>query len=90
MGLSKIPGRYFEAVGVIIGLLGSLTIGAQIYAECTNDNPSTLSPIYVLGWLFIFLFWTIYGVKFNRLAMWLTNGIAVCIQALLFVIIMLK
>ena len=90
MIFSRIPDKQFEVAGTFVGLFASVAIGTQIYAEYFTDSPSTISPAYVLGFLFIFFFWTIYGIKFGRVAIWLTNGIAVCMQALLLAIIMLK
>ena len=90
MILEKIPDRCYEAMGTIVGLLASVSTGTQVLAECSIDTPSTMSRLYAIGFLFVFLFWTIYGIRFRRLALWLTNGIAVFMQTLLLVIICLK
>ncbi len=90
MILKRIPDKYFEIAGTVFGLLASLTIAAQVYAECRTDEPSTMSFLYVFGYLVIFLFWTLYGFRFKRVALWLTNGIAVLMQAILLVVILLK
>jgi hypothetical protein len=88
--LNRIPEKYFEIAGTVFGLLASVTIATQVYAEYTTDMPSTVSVIYVLGFLVIFLFWTIYGLRFKRPALWITNGIAVLMQAVLLLVILLK
>lgn len=90
MILKKIPDTYYEAMGTVVGLLASVAIGTQVLAEYSTDTPSTMSPFYAIGFLSIFLFWTLYGIRFRRLAIWLTNGIAVFMQTLLLVIISLK
>ncbi len=90
MILSKIPDKHFEIAGILAGLLASVSICSQAYAEYYSNTASTISPFYALGFLFIFIFWTIYGIKFGRMAIWITNGIAANMQALLLVIIMLK
>jgi uncharacterized protein with PQ loop repeat len=90
MILAKISDKCFEAAGVFFGLLASATIATQVYAEYRTDNPSTLSLVYTAGFLIIFAFWAIYGIRFNRVALWLTNGIAACMQALLLATILLK
>ncbi len=86
----KISAKSFEVAGTVFGFLASATIAAQVYAEYSTTRPSTVSTVYVAGFLFIFVFWTLYGIRFGRVALWLTNGIAVLMQTLLLVIIMAK
>jgi hypothetical protein len=88
--LNQIPEKYFEAAGTVFGLFASVAIGTQILAECRTDAPSTVSVLYAAGFLAIFLFWTLYGVRFRRVALWLTNGIAVAMQLLLLIVTVLK
>ena len=88
--LRKIPDRYFEAAGTVFGLVACLSIASQVWAEWSTDKPSTLSITYALGFLVIFAFWTLYGVRFRRAALWITNGIAVATQTLLLIVISLK
>jgi hypothetical protein len=88
--LNRIPEKYYEIAGTGFGLLASVSIATQIYAEYSTDTPSTVSPLYLSGFLVIFMFWTIYGLRFKRAALWLTNGIAVVMQALLLLVILLK
>jgi len=90
MILSRIPDKHFEVAGTVFGFLASATIAVQVYAECSTKTPSTVSTLYAAGFLIIFLFWTIYGIKFDRVALWLTNGGAVCVQTILLVAILLK
>ena len=88
--LERIPGKYFEAIGTLIGFLASLSIAAQVYAEHSTVEPSTVSIVYVSGFLVIFAFWTLYGLRFKRAALWITNGVAVFMQMLLLIVILLK
>lgn len=81
--LNRIPKSFFAAAGTLCGLAASACIAAQVYAEHTSAAPSTLSPVYASGFLVIFLFWTVYGLRFRRPALWLTNGIASVMQTLL-------
>jgi hypothetical protein len=90
MILSRIPDKYFEIAGAVFGFLASATIAAQIYAEYSTDRPSTMSTVYATGFLIIFAFWTLYGLRFSRVALWLTNGIAVLMQTVLLLVIVLK
>ena len=88
--MSRIPEKYFEIAGTGFGLLASVSIAVQVYKEFTTDTPSTVSVLYALGFLAIFVFWTLYGVRFKRVALWLTNGIATFMQVLLLVAILVK
>ena len=86
--LKRIPDKYFEAMGTVVGFLASLSIAAQVYAEYMSEAPSTVSVVYVLGFLAIFVFWTLYGLRFKRPALWITNGIAVLAQGLLLIVVL--
>ena len=90
MPLSRIPAPYFESAGIFFGLFASATIILQIHAETQTDAPTTLSPIFLFGWLFIFCFWGLYGIRFKRIAMWLTNAIALVAQMVLLFVVMRK
>ena len=90
MILRKIPDKYFEAIGILIGFLASLSIATQVHAERLTEKPSTVSIAYVSGFLVIFAFWTLYGLRFRRTALWVTNGIAVLMQTLLLIVILTK
>lgn len=88
--LSKIPERYFEGAGTFVGLSASVAIAIQVVAEWRSTVSSTLSPGYVGGFLLIFLFWGLYGLRFQRMALWLTNAIAVLLQGLLLALVLFK
>jgi uncharacterized protein with PQ loop repeat len=90
MKLQTIPDNVFEVAGTIVGLSASMFIAIQIHSELSNDKPSTLSICYVCGFMVIFLFWTIYGVRFKRIAIWLTNGIATLLQVVLLAVTLFK
>ncbi|MFA7174599.1 MAG: hypothetical protein WC340_14535 [Kiritimatiellia bacterium] len=88
--LSKIPDKVFEATGVAFGIVALLLIVVQIHAEWVNPDPSTLSPVFVAGFMVNYLFWCLYGVRFRRFAMWFVNGIAMILQLCLLGAAMLK
>ena len=88
--IQRIPDRYFEVAGTVFGLFACLSIASQVWAEWSTDKPSTLSPVFTIGFLVVFGFWTVYGVRFRRAAMWITNGVAMFTQALLLIVISIK
>jgi len=81
--LSLLSERMWEYLGTTIGLLASLSIAAQIRTAWNSPNPGSLSPVYLLTFLLLFLFWTLYGLRFNRKAIWMGNLIATIFQATL-------
>jgi len=83
-------GGAWEMAGTTAGLCGCGCIAAQVWRECSSRGASSLSIGYVVGFLAIFAFWTAYGVRFSRPALWLTNGIGTGLQAALLIVILLK
>ena len=91
MGLLKnIPASLFETAGIIAGLLACMVIAFQVFKEYKSKTPSSLAISYIIGWVFIYLFWGIYGLRFNAIALWLTNGIALILQLSLYLIVLQK
>ena len=88
--LNLIPESAFETVGVFAGLAGCFVIGIQVRKEYKTKMPSSLSMGFIVGWIFIYFFWGLYGVRFGTIALWFTNSIAVILQILLFVIVIKK
>ena len=90
MNLSDVSENTFEAVGVCFGLLGSVLIAVQIHAEWVNPSPSSLSLVFLFGFLSNYAFWLLYGVRFRRFAVWFVNVAAVLLQSGLIGVVLLK
>jgi uncharacterized protein with PQ loop repeat len=90
MNLDFIPESVFEAVGVVVGMATCLVILLQLIKEWRDRNPSSMGLTYVLGWLCIFIFWFLYGVRSRAIAIWLTNSVALLLQAGLLMIVWRK
>ena len=80
----------WEIAGTLAGLCGCACIALQVIKECTSEGPSSLSMGYTIGFLVIFAFWTMYGVRFRRPALWTTNGLATLLQAALIAVAFFK
>ena len=74
----------FETLGVFFGTSASIYIVFQIITEW-NAEKSSLSLPFLFGFLSIYLFWTVYGIKFKRIAMIITNGLVSILQILLII-----
>ena len=88
--LESIPEAIFELLGVIIGLFVCFITVLQIIKEYKSKSKSSLSVSYVLGWVFVYFFWSIYGLRFQAMALMITNAIALCIQIVLCVVVQQK
>ncbi len=81
--LDWIPAHIMITIGTFAGLIACATIAVQLVKEVRCKLPSTLAITYVAGWIFIFFFWMLYGIRFRAIALWLPNIIAVTLQAAL-------
>jgi len=88
--LNNIPTSAFETAGLIVGLLANFVIGIQVYKEYKSAQTSSLSLGYVLGWWLIFVFWFLYGLRFDAIAITISNGLATFIQTLLILVVIKK
>lgn len=88
--IKSIPASSFEFIGIIAGLVGCFVVLIQLIKEYKSRKPSSLSSIFLIGWLFIYAFWGLYGIRFETIALWLTNAIAVVIQTSLCVVVFRK
>ncbi len=85
--IKSIPASSFEFLGVMAGLIGCFVVFIQLVKEYRTDEPSSLTNTFLIGWLFLYAFWCIYGIRFEAIALWLTNGIAVVIQTTLCIVV---
>ncbi len=74
--------RNWEGLGICAGLGTCLGLAAQAQAAWTGPPPN-LSPVFLLTLLAVFAFWTLYGWRFRRPALYLTNGLALLLQLVL-------
>lgn len=90
LSIHRIPEKAFEATGTLIGFSGVAFIAMQILAELSTPGKSTLSPVFISGFMMIYAFWSLYGLRFRRIAIWLCNAIAMLAQTALLILILLK
>jgi uncharacterized protein with PQ loop repeat len=87
---SKKNATMWEIAGTFGGIACCICIVSQIIAEYQSKQPSTLSVIYLIGFLMSYMFWMAYGIRFRHIAIWLPNGIAMILQIILFCLVMSK
>jgi uncharacterized protein with PQ loop repeat len=89
-GLHAISDTAWDNLGVLVGCLACGTIGYQVAHEWRTSAPSSVSIWFVVGFLFVYLFWFLYGVRFHRRGIWLPNAVAAILQVLFAVAILTK
>lgn len=85
--VDRVPDAHWERAGVAMGLLACASIASQLIHELSSRVPSTLSWPFVLGFALVYCFWFLYGLRFRRVAIWLSNGIAALLQLALAVLV---
>ncbi len=88
--LQSIPAPVFEIIGIFAGLTACFVVALQVWKEYKSKLPSSLSMGFVFGWVFIYGFWGLYGLRFETMALWLTNGIALTLQIGLSIVVVKK
>ena len=89
-GLERFSVRAWEAAGIVMGSVGCLAIASQIVSEARDGRPSSVSYIFIVGFLSMYCFWILYGLRFGRLAIWLPNAVALLLQMVLGAVVLLK
>ncbi|WP_062058769.1 hypothetical protein [Aquimarina longa] len=88
--LQSIPKSVFEILGLLFGLFVCVITAIQIFKEYKSNNQSSLSLGYVIGWVFVYLFWAVYGIRVEAIALSITNSIALVLQIGLCIIVFKK
>ena len=84
--IDKVPEKCWETIGLLFGVVANLAIAFQIVHEFKTPGSSSISIFHLLSFTGIYIFWTLYGIRFRRIAVWLTNGLAMILQFSLMVI----
>jgi MtN3 and saliva related transmembrane protein len=88
--VDRLGATQWERAGVAMGLLACASIASQLVHELSSPTPSSLSWPFLLGFAVVYGFWCLYGLRFRRPAIWLSNGIASVLQVLLTAAAVLK
>lgn len=86
----SIPGSFFEFIGLIAGFSACFVVLVQIIKEYRSNERSSLSTTFLMGWLLIYTFWLLYGIRFETRALWLTNALAIVLQTTLCIVVFTK
>lgn len=79
----------WEIFGMVVGFSMSGLILIQIISDITNSAPSTMAYEYLVGYTLVTAYWTAYGFKFKRKAIWTTNLMACLFQMILLIAVLM-
>lgn len=79
--------KYWDLAGIIFGGVGCLAILGQLLNEMSRTGETSLSMSFVVGYVVVFAFWLLYGLRFKRPAIILTNSICFLLQTGLLLVI---
>lgn len=88
--LAGISEKAWDNLGVLFGFLACSAIARQVLHEWRIPEPSSVSLWFVVGFLFVYLFWFLYGLRFARRGIWLPNAIAATLQVVFLLIVLGK
>jgi hypothetical protein len=88
--LAGISDRAWDNLGVLFGFIACSAIARQIVHEWTIPEPSSVSLLFIAGFLLVYAFWFLYGLRFARRGIWLPNAIAAGLQVVLMLIVVSK
>jgi hypothetical protein len=88
--LEGISDRAWDNLGVLFGFIACSAIARQVVHEWTIPEPSSVSLLFIGGFLLVYAFWFLYGLRFARRGIWLPNAIAAGLQVVLMLIVVSK
>ncbi|MDM8557368.1 hypothetical protein [Candidatus Parabeggiatoa sp. HSG14] len=88
--LFKIPANKWETAGTGFGMIACIAISVQLYHEWITPTASTLSWFHLIGFIIVFLFWFLYGIRFNHIGVWFPNAVAFFLQFSLLLYVLYK
>lgn len=88
--IDKFSAKTWEGAGAIVGLSACGFIALQLHHEWSTDTASSLSWFHLIGFVFVYLFWFFYGLRFHHIGVWLPNAVATVLQVLLSIYVTIK
>ncbi|KZN40803.1 MULTISPECIES: hypothetical protein [Pseudoalteromonas] len=79
--------RYWDFAGILFGGIGAFALLGQLLNEINRHGESTLSMTFLFGYVVVFMFWLLYGVRFKRPAIVLTNLACLALQSMIVVVV---
>jgi len=90
MSLESLSDKTWDNLGVMFGFIACSAIARQVVHEWRIPERSSVSLWFVVGFLLVYMFWFLYGLRFARRGIWLPNVIAAGLQIVFALIIVAK
>lgn len=81
--------KYWDISGLIFGAIGCFAILGQLLNELEIQGKTSLSLSFLIGYVAVFSFWFLYGLRFKRPAIIITNAVCLILQSALLLIVVL-
>jgi MtN3 and saliva related transmembrane protein len=88
--VGSISDKAWDNLGVLFGCIACSAIARQVLHEWSIPERSSVSPFFVAGFFFVYLFWFLYGLRFSRRGIWLPNAVAATLQIVFALVIASK
>ena len=80
--------RHWDMAGMLFGAIASIALLGQLITEVNRQEASTLSMTFLLGYWAVFGFWLLYGLRFKRPAIIVTNSVCLLLQSLMAIFVL--
>ena len=84
-GFYQTKDKYWDFAGVLFGGIGCLALLGQLFNELQRQGPTQLSHTFLFGYTLVFAFWFLYGLRFRRMAIIVTNFFCLILQLMILV-----
>jgi len=82
--------NFLDNIGIVFGMAACVFIAIQLYHEYFSNTQSSLSWFHLGGFVLVYLFWFLYGLRFRHIGVWLPNALATVLQTLLLITVAFK
>ncbi|KZN29072.1 hypothetical protein [Pseudoalteromonas luteoviolacea] len=80
--------RYWDVAGILFGAIAGIALLGQLFNEMERQGDSTLSMTFLFGYVVVFSFWLLYGVRFKRPAIIVTNLACLILQSWIVIVVL--
>ena len=89
-GFYQTKDTYWDFAGVFFGGIGFIALFGQLLSELERQGPTNLSFTFLIGYVLVFGFWLMYGLRFQRMAIIVTNVLCLLLQILILLTAILR
>ncbi|KZN57835.1 hypothetical protein [Pseudoalteromonas luteoviolacea] len=80
--------RHWDVAGILFGAIAGIALLGQLITEMNRHGESTLSMTFLFGYVVVFGFWLLYGMRFKRPAIIVTNAVCLFLQSWIAIVVL--